>query len=170
MSPVLTIRPERDQDHAAVRNVIERAFSGVPYARGDEADLVDALRYDNALSVSLIAELDNAIVGQVALSPARPSEGSERWFALGPLAVLPAHQRVGIGTQLVCAGLHAIIGLGACGCILVGNPAYYIRFGFVLSPARAPRGQPSEFFMVKVFGSHQPSGPISFHAIFDSAA
>jgi putative acetyltransferase len=165
----VTIRPERVDDHVAIGDVIRSAFAGMPYADGDEAELVEALRRDNVLSVSLVAELGHTVVGQVAFSPAQASDGS-RWYALGPVAVLPAHQRAGIGSTLVRAGLQAIPELGASGCILVGDPAYYARFGFNLSPANAPAGEPSEFFMVKVLAGCQPKGPISFHAAFNNSA
>jgi predicted N-acetyltransferase YhbS len=141
----------------------------MPYADGDEAELVEALRGDNALSVSLVAELDDTVVGQVALSPAQASDGSQAWYALGPVSVLPAYQGAGVGSKLVRAGLDAIVELGADGCILVGDPAYYVRFGFRVSPSNAPVGQPKEAFMVKLLGGRKPRGPISFHPAFNSA-
>jgi putative acetyltransferase len=166
MSTDVTIRPEHDRDHGVIGDVIRAAFAGMPYADGDEAELVEALRRDDALSVSLVAEIESTVVGQIAFSPARSSDASERWYALGPVAVLPAHQRTGVGSKLVRAGLERIIQLGAHGCILVGNPAYYARFGFQVSPSNTPDGEPAEFFMVKLFGHRQPVGPISFHAAF----
>jgi putative acetyltransferase len=165
-----TIRPECRDDHVSIGDVIAAAFSGKPYADGDEAELVEALRRENALSVSLVAELEGTVIGQIAFSPARASDGARGWYALGPVAVLPAHQRTGIGSKLVYAGLEAITQLGASGCILVGDPAYYTRFGFRLSPSNAPDGEPTEFFMVKLLGPQQPTGPIYFHGAFNSAA
>jgi predicted N-acetyltransferase YhbS len=168
MSIDLTIRPELDRDDVATGNIIRAAFSGMPYADGDEAELVEALRRENALSVSLVAELAGTVIGQIAFSPAMASDGTPGWYALGPVAVLPAYQGAGVGSALVRAGLQAITELGAYGCILVGNPAYYVRFGFELSPWNAPAGEPAEFFMVKLFGQRQPQGPVSFHAAFSS--
>jgi len=165
-----TIRPECQDDHHAIGHVIRAAFSGKAYDDGDETELVEALRRESALSVSLVAELEGTVIGQVAFSPARASDGSLGWYALGPVAVLPAHQRTGIGCKLVLAGLQAIIELGANGCILVGDPAYYTRFGFRLSPSNAPDVEPTEFFMVKLLGHQQPAGPIHFHRTFNSAA
>lgn len=165
----MTIRPEGHDDHAAIGDVIRAAFLAMPYADGDEAELVETLRRENVLSVSLVAELDGTVIGQVAFSPAQASDGTQGWYALGPVAVLPAYQGTGLGSQLVHAGLKAIVELGAQGCILVGDPAFYRRFGFELSPSNAPDGEPAEFFMVKLFGQHRPRGPISFHAAFNSA-
>ncbi|MEE8104667.1 MAG: N-acetyltransferase [Planctomycetota bacterium] len=164
------VRPENHHDYGAIGNVITTAFSGKPYADGDEAELVETLRRANALSVSLVAELDGIVVGQVAFSPAQASDGARGWYGLGPVAVLPAHQRVGIGSKLVRAGLQVITDLGANGCILVGDPGYYARFGFRLSPSNAPIGEPTEFFMVKLIGHRLPTGPISFHGAFASGA
>lgn len=166
----LTIRDERPDDHATIVKIIKAAFHGMPYAVGDEAELVEALRAQNALSVSLVAECERTVVGQIAFSPAQPSDGAEGWYALGPVAVLPTHQRGGIGSRLVRAGLQAITELGANGCILTGNPDYYARFGFTLSPSHVPAGEPSEFFMVKLLRGQLPIGPIRFHGAFISAA
>jgi putative acetyltransferase len=166
MPPTVTIRPEVKTDRALIGDVITRAFRGKPYADGDEAELVDALREQGALAVSLVAEVDGVVVGQVAFSPAISRDGLHQWFALGPLAVLPAHQRQGIGHSLVAAGLHELKRLGAEGCILVGNPAYYARVGFNVSPSNAPDGQPREYFMVLSFGRQAPEGPIDFHPAF----
>jgi predicted N-acetyltransferase YhbS len=165
-----TIRRECHDDYLSIGNVISAAFSGKPYADGDEAELVEALRRENALSVLLVAELEGTVIGQVAFSPAQASDGTRGWYALGPVAVLPAHQRTGIGSKLVHAGLQAITELGANGCILVGDPAYYTRFGFRLSPSNTPGGESTEFFMVKLLGHQQPTGPIYFHRAFNSAA
>ena len=66
----LIIRAEREGDHSALRNVVTAAFDGMPYADGDEAELVDTLRSERALLVSLVAELDGTIIGQIAFSPA----------------------------------------------------------------------------------------------------
>lgn len=106
------VRPERISDVESIGQVVESAFSGIPYADGDEAELVEGLRSQNALSVSLVAEHEGAIVGQVAFSPARTSGAAPGWYGLGPVAVLPSHQGDGIGSALVRTGLEAIFQLG----------------------------------------------------------
>ena len=164
----LTIRPEQTDDHVAIGQIISAAFAGKPYAAGDEAELVEALRIQNALTVSLVAESHGRVIGQIAFSPAQPTDGTQGWYALGPVAVEPAHQRSGVGGALIHAGMQAIEGLGARGCILTGDPAYYVRFGFELSPANVPDGEPAEFFMLKLLGEHRPTGPILFHPAFHS--
>ncbi len=140
------------------------------FAAGDEAELVTTLRTEGALKVSLVAELNGTVIGQIAFSPARPADGSKAWYALGPVAVLPVHQGQGIGSRLVREGLRTISALGAMGCILTGNPAYYTRFGFSLSPGNTPPSEPPEYLMFKVLGTQVPKGPIYFHEAFKSAA
>src|SRR5262245_18642036 len=169
MRPDVTIRRERAGDAAAIGEVVTAACLGKPYAEGDEAELVEKLRAAGALSVSLVAELRGTIAGQLAFSPAQAPDGAPGWFALGPIAVLPVHQRRGIGSALMHAGFDAIAELGASGCILVGAPAYYSRFGFVLSPANVPPGQPAEYFQVKLLRGRLPAGPIRFHEAFGGA-
>ncbi len=164
------IRPECSHDAEAIGQLIRSAFLGMPYADGDEAELVEALRAQNALSISLVAEREGTIVGQVAFSPARAPGGTPGWYALGPAAVLPAYQRGGIGSALIRTGLQAVFELGASGCILTGDPAYYSRFGFKLSPESAPPGEPAEFFMIKMLRGKLPVGPIRFHEAFSSAS
>lgn len=160
------IRPEHSPDFAAIGEIIRAAFAGKPYAAGDEAELVERLRFEKALSVSLVAEIQSAVVGQIAFSPAQTLDGTQQWYALGPVSVLPAHQGKGIGAELIRTGLRAISQLGGHGCILTGDPAYYVRFGFRLSPPNVPADEPAEHFMIKCLGHHQPNGPISFHPAF----
>jgi putative acetyltransferase len=162
------VRAERSEDHASIGDVIRAAFRGRPYAAGDEAELVDELRRAGALVVSLVAELRGVVIGQIAFSPAYPADGSALWYALGPVAVLPEYQLGGIGSQLIERGLQAIGAMNAAGCILTGNPDYYRRFGFVVSPSHAPADEPAEFFMIKALGGRLPSGPIRFHPAFHS--
>jgi putative acetyltransferase len=101
---MLTIRYENSEDYVAIRTVHTEAFG-----RAHEADLVDALRRVEALSISLVAVQDGHIVGHIAFSPVTVTSSTTTIEALGlaPLAVLPAYQRTGRGAQLVEAGLAA---------------------------------------------------------------
>jgi putative acetyltransferase len=164
----LSIRPETLHDHGDISRVITRAFAGAAHADGNEAEIVQKLRHARALSVSLVAETQGTIVGHIAFSPAYASDGTSGWYTLGPLAVLPAHQRAGIGAKLVDAGLKAITELGASGCIVVGDPAYYSRFGFRLSPSNSPDEELTAVFMLKPIKGPEPDGPIGFHEAFQT--
>jgi len=129
-----TIRAERDGDRGAIAAVHEAAF-----ARPEEARLVDALRAGGKAVVSLVAVADGAagavIVGHVLFSPMTiEGLGAAACAGLAPVAVLPAYQRRGIGGALVRAGLDACRSAGHGAAVVLGDPAYYSRFGFV--PAR----------------------------------
>lgn len=120
---------------------VDRAFAVVESAFRDrlEADLVNALRRSASPQVSLVAEADGAVVGHVFLSPIaiesdRPAPAAAQ---LSPVSVLPDHQRHGVGSKLIRAGLSECAAVGWSAVFLVGNPAYYSRFGFQMA---APLG------------------------------
>jgi putative acetyltransferase len=128
------IREEEPSDHARVDEIQKAAF-GSPL----EAELVRALRGSGPPRLSLVAELREEVVGHVFFSPVsiEGSVGCPPSGGLAPLAVAPAMQRQGAGSALVRAGLEACVPLGWKAVFLLGSPAYYSRFGFVLA---APLG------------------------------
>jgi putative acetyltransferase len=134
---VLTIRHEEPADIDAIRQVNKQAFADAEGLGTSEADLVDALRRNGNVVVSLVAEQDGAVVGHVLFSPMlieSPGGGSHQAIALGPLAVRPDVQKQGIGSALMNAGLDEIRELGHDAVFLLGHTSYYPRFGF--APAR----------------------------------
>ena len=124
----MSIRPEQPSDEAAVRDVLLRAFDGPA-----EAGLVDRLRAAGAATVSLVAELEGVVVGYILFSPVEieGAESNASGVGLAPMAVLPDHQRSGIGSELVRAGLARCRELGEVRVVVLGHPTYYPRFGFV---------------------------------------
>ncbi|MBD3647342.1 MAG: N-acetyltransferase [Pseudomonadales bacterium] len=162
----MVIRPETSADWPAIRRVTEIAFRGRPYAGGDEQDVIERLRARDALTLSLVAEDAGEVVGQVTFSPVESGDGSQPWYALGPISVLPGRQGAGIGARLIEAGLSEIEAQGALGCILTGNPEYYVRFGFSLSPDNTPVAESPDHFMLKRFRGEPPRGRFSFHEAF----
>jgi len=162
----MKIRQEIPSDREAIWYLTKAAFEGRPYAAGDEQDLIDKLRVCGALTVSLVAVVDSEIVGQISFSPASISSGEGIWFALGPVSVAPKFQGRGIGSALIDAGMKEIEKFGAWGCILTGDPKFYARFGFVLSPDHCPLNEPQEYFMLRLMRENSPVGTFSFHKAF----
>jgi putative acetyltransferase len=126
MSPI--IRPETTADHEAIREVNRTAFGGE-----GEVRLVDALREGEYATISLVAEEEEGlVVGHILFSALtiRTLEGNIEALALAPMAVVPSHQRTGIGSSLVGEGLRACREAGHRIVIVVGHPEFYLRFGF----------------------------------------
>lgn len=129
----VAIRPEDEQDRAAIWHVNQQAFDG-----DAEANLVDALRDGGFAEVSLVAEVDGEIVGHILFSRVviATKAGTVDALSLAPMAVLPSHQRQGIGSKLVEAGLEACREQGDRIVLVLGHPDFYPRFGFSAELAR----------------------------------
>jgi len=112
----MIIRRETSRDVAAIGAITLAAFADHPYGNHSEHTLIEALRKAQALSLSLVAETSDGIVGHIAFSPVAIAGMQHNWFGLGPLAVLPTQQRRGIGSDLVRQGLAQLQELGARGC------------------------------------------------------
>lgn len=162
----VSIRDETQGDVGAIRDVTISAFNTLEISNHTEQFIVAALRAANALTVSLVAEVEGRVVGHVAFSPVVLSDGTENWYGLGPVSVLPEYQRRGIGGVLIEEGLARLKRLGARGCCLVGEPGYYGRFGFRSPRGLVHEGVPQEFFLVLSFDGHFPQGTVTFHDAF----
>jgi putative acetyltransferase len=162
----ITIRPETSADQAAIYDVTQRAFAPMPYAGGDEQDLIDTLRAGDALTLSLVAVEGDRVVGHIAFSPAIAADGSTSWFALGPVSVAPDVQSYGIGAMLIREGIDRLKAMDASGCILTGNPKYYTRFGFLPFPDLAPACEPAQYFMILPLAVLKPTSIMAFHPLF----
>ena len=143
----MRIRPESEADRAAIRTVNEAAFD-----TSAEADLVDVLRAKSAQLVSLVAEIDDTVVGHILFSRVSLTEQPHlRVMGLGPMAVAPDHRRQGVGSALVREGLKRCRQLGCDAVFVIGHPKYYPRFGFVPAARYAMRSEyevPEDVFMV----------------------
>jgi putative acetyltransferase len=164
------IRNEVPSDVEAIDAVTRDAFVGHPYSNQTEHFIVRALRRADALSISLVAVVNGSVVGHVAISPVLVAGESVGWFGLGPLSVAPACQRQGIGSALVCAALARLQASGAAGCVLLGDPGYYARFGFVQSSALSLPGVPPEHFMCLPWRLPVPAGEVAYHDAFNAVA
>ena len=162
----MIVRPETERDLDGIREVNIAAFEGHPYSQQTEHLIVEALRAADALDVSLVAESDGEVVGHIAFSAADIGGSAAAWFLLGPVAVLPARQGEGIGRALVETGLDALRSRGAGGCVLVGDPAFYGRFGFAPSPGVVWRGVPDENVLCLLMAGEMPTGDVGHHPAF----
>lgn len=191
----MLIRNERPADAAAIAAVTEAAFAPRQYdpetmariaesmkaAGMDMAALAKAaeesggpgevaviakLRADGALSLSLVGELDGGIIAHIAFSPMQIATDSRTWFQLGPVSVIPERQHAGHGSALIRDGLRRLQEMGAAGCVLLGYPPYYARFGFELDAALTYGGNPNPALQRIVFHGPPPQGEISLHSAF----
>lgn len=140
----LRIEPERPGDARAISAMTTAAFAPMPFSDGDEASVIDDLRQAGALTLSLVAiTARDELVGHIAFSPVQIDGQPGDWCGLGPVCAAPGRQRQGVGSALITAGLDRLRDLGASGCVLLGNPDYYRRFGFLSGPTLTYHGQPN---------------------------
>lgn len=162
----IAIRPEEPRDHAAIGVVTQAAFADAPHSDGSEVRIIERLRADGDLALSLVAEDCDRIVGHVAISPVEISDGSVGWYGLGPIAVLPSLQRQKIGSRLMQRAIAEMRMQGARGLVLLGDPVYYARFGFEHDPALRYPGPPPEYFQRLVVAGDAPSGDVRYAPAF----
>lgn len=162
----LILRPEEEDDVAAIDAITRAAFADHPHSRQTEHLIVRELRAAGAMALSLVAEREDEVVGHVAFSAAEIGGGRAAWYLLGPIAVRPDRQRQGIGQALVREGLAAIRRLGARGCVLVGDPAYYGRFGFRQAEGMTLEGVPPAYLLALPFADPVPRGEVVHHPAF----
>jgi putative acetyltransferase len=165
----IQIRQERPDDATAVREVNRRAFG-----QDLEGQIVDALRSNGGVLLSLVATLDSRVVGHILYSPA--TIGDVTGAALGPMAILPEHQRHGIGSRLIEAGNGRLKADGCPFIIVVGHAEYYPRFGFRPANTYGVRCEwdvPDDVFMVAVLDEakmHGVRGTATYRPEFASTA
>lgn len=170
---MIVVKPEQSTDASAIFQIHQQAFG-----RLAEAELVAALCQQVPAAISLVAWQNNQAVGHILFTPVtlEPTLPAVKAMGLAPLAVLPARQRQGIGSQLIVAGLAACRVQGYNAVIVIGHPAYYPRFGFVPAGEKGWRCEfpvPPEAFMVCELGS-QPLDAITamvrYHPAFARVA
>ena len=143
------------------------AFLNAPHTDHNEQLIVRALRQAGALSLSLVVEQAGRVVGHLCFSPVTISDGSPHWYGLGPISVSPALQGRGLGSRLMDAGLAELKGMGAVGCVVLGDPGFYGRVGLGAEPGLTLPGVPPEYFMARSFGAAMPSGEVRYHPAFE---
>lgn len=168
MAGRMIVRSEAPGDAPSIRSLTEEAFAGVEHSSGTEGAIVDALRAAGALSISLVAEEDGRVIGHAAISPVLVGGEDIGWYGLGPVSVLPSRQRGGVGSVLIRTGLQLLRQRGARGCVVLGDPAYYRRFGFTSEHGLRYSNVPPEYFQSLVLTGGPVEGAVSYHEGFEA--
>lgn len=163
-----TIRSEQASEIEAIFQLTQAAFQTEHHSSRTEQFIVSALRRRKTLTLSLVAVEGEQIIGHVAVSPVTISNGTTGWYGLGPISVSPQRQRQGIGSQLMKTALAELKRQGAHGCVLLGNPDFYGRFGFKPHPDLMLPGVPPEYFQAVCFAGGFPTGEVRYDEAFDA--
>ena len=167
MLRTMLIRQEQGGDHGAIADVAARAFAGVEHSDQTEPEIIARLRAADALTISLVAIESDILVGHVAFSPVTIEGADHGWFGLGPVSVKPDHQGAGIGSALIRRGLEHLRAQGAAGCVVLGEPDYYRRFGFERDEGLRYEGAPPEYFMrINFTANDAPTGRVDYAPAF----
>jgi putative acetyltransferase len=158
------VRAEQAGDAAAIRAVHCAAFAGQPYSSQAEHLVVERLRARGKLLLSLVSVTPSGeVLGHVAFSPVLVNGVDLGWAGLGPVGVLPGHQRRGIGSELIEQGLATLQAAGLAGCVVFGDPGYYQRFGFRSGTGLCYPGPPPAYFLALPFSpAPPPVGVVSY--------
>ncbi|MDQ2064856.1 N-acetyltransferase [Xinfangfangia sp. CPCC 101601] len=161
------LRPERPSDAAEIAALTTRAFATAPHSGGNEAQIIAALRDARALTLSLVLESPQGLIGHAAWSPVQIADGTQGWYGLGPVSVAPEAQGLGHGGRLIHAGMAQLAqDHAAAGCVVLGDPAYYSRFGFAVVPGITFPNVPAEYFMAQPLQGSLPRGEVTYHKAF----
>lgn len=168
----MLIRSEQIKDQQEIEQMILAAFKDHPHQDPEKGTIehliVNNLREAEALSLSLVMELEGQLIGHIAFSRISIDGQDLNWFVMAPVSVLPNYQNQGVGSQLIQEGLTKLLESGAEGCIVIGDPQYYERFGFHHLHDLIVDGIPSEYCMVKALNAlNQPEGEVGFHPGFN---
>ncbi|MGB3739660.1 MAG: N-acetyltransferase [Pontixanthobacter sp.] len=165
MSAII-LRPEQDGDADAIRTLSAAAYADTKYSDGSEPELIDRLRNDGDLSLSLVAENEQGVVGHIAFSPVRIMDGTKGWFGLGPVSVASQLQGQRIGFSLVQRGIADMREMNANGIVVLGDPGYFGQFGFENDPQLTFDGYQPELFQRLMFDGKPPKGAVIYSKAF----
>lgn len=166
----MLLKDEKKQDIEQITRIQYAAFKDHPIheigAEPVEHRIVKRLRMADALTLSILADMEGESVGHIAISPAAIGESLHGWYLLGPVGVLPAHQRKGVGSALIDEAIRRMKTMDAKGIVLVGDPAFYKRFGFSNVPDITYEGIPGQFILSLPFTKERTKGGIIAHKAF----
>ncbi|KZK98111.1 Acetyltransferase (GNAT) family protein [Pseudovibrio sp. Ad5] len=166
----MIIRTELPSDVEAIRNLVYAAFENHPHheagAKPTEHLIIDQLRANGELTLSLIGGQAGGMVGHIAFSPVTIDGEDKGWYGLGPVAIAPKLQGKGFGSALIMEGMQQIKQIGAKGVVLLEEPDYYSRFGFQQTKDLVFPGVPAQYFMQHTFEGETPTGTLAYSAAF----
>ncbi|MEL6641090.1 MAG: N-acetyltransferase [Pseudomonadota bacterium] len=162
------IRDETAADVDAVQVLTAAAFAPMAFSDGTEASALATLREAGDLRLSLVAIVDDKVVGHAAFSPVFLDGAPCNWIGLGPIAVAPIWQKQGIGTALVAKGAGQLQAQAA-GIVLIGNPRVYGPMGFVSDGGLTYRDVPARVVQYLPFGTERPVGRLTFSPGLENA-
>lgn len=166
----IEIKNERSGDISSITEVTRLAFLNTEHSSHTEHFIVNALRAQKQLTLSLIALFNQKIVGHIAISPITITPNVEGWFGLAPVSVLPEFQNYGIGTQLIQNALAQLREMDSAGCVLLGEPNYYQRFGFKVYSNLILENVPPEYFQALPFKEQIPTGIVTYSSAFNATS
>ncbi len=158
----MIIREENPGDIETIHQLTYDTFAPMTFSDNSEADCINRLREDGDLFISLVAIVDDAIVGHIAFSKASIDATEGAWVGLGPISVHPDHQRRGIGRAMIADGLAKLKHHGADGCVLIGNPDVYSSSGFISDGRLTYKEIPVQFVQHVRFTATSARGEITF--------
>lgn len=165
----LWIRREAEEDISSIHRLVARSYETARHSAHNAPQIVEGLRDADVLSLSLVAIQGFDVVGYIAASPVLISDGTGGWYGLGPVAVDPERQNVGIGGSLMGQALQELREGGAGGVVSLGDPDFYRRFGFEVIEGLAYRAAPAgELLAMNLCDSSVPQGSVSYHQAFGS--
>lgn len=147
-------------------HLLFEAFSGHPHSVQNEYEIVEKLRSSHSLITEITDYDGDLLTGYCAFSPLLLNGKPAKWAGAGPLAVLPGYQNKGMGTALMQEGIRKLQSLGYEGCVLVGDPVFYSRFGFMPHQDMILENIPAEYFLVLSFSGIIPKAKVAFHPAF----
>lgn len=163
----MLIRQEQQSDHLAIAHVTAAAFAGLEHSDQSEPLIIEKLRAADALTISLVAIEEGKLIGHVAFSPVTIDHVFSNWFGLGPVSVEPSYQKRGTGSALIRQALDQLRAQGAAGCVVLGDPIYYSRFGFERDDRlRYEEALPEFFLQFRLTIAQAPTGRVDYAPAF----
>lgn len=165
----IRIRNEEAGDTDVIDTIVKEAFSHQSHHAHTQHLILAGLRREEALALSLVAVTDQTVVGNIAFTEVEISDGSPGWFGLALLVVAAGMQKKGVGSALVRDGLLKLRQRGAQGCVVLGEPAFFSRFGFKNNSDLMIEETPQENFLALAFADKGTAGVVSYHPLFYTA-